>query len=57
MPATRDTVICMIPAKDVQDFLGTIPSYFFKTIGEMSKRLESSERQTTQVAVESVITV
>ncbi len=43
-------------AKDVQDFLEQYPAISLKLLAEMSKRLESSERQTTQVAVESVIT-
>lgn len=54
--ATRDTVVCMIQQKDVQDFLEQYPAISLKLLAEMSKRLESSERQTTQVAVESVIT-
>ena len=43
-------------AKDVQDFLEQYPAISLKLLAEMSKRLESSERQTTQVALESVIT-
>lgn len=54
--ATRDTVVCMIQQKDVQDFLEQYPAISLKLLAEMSKRLESSERQTTQVALESVIT-
>lgn len=54
--ATRDTVVCMIQQKDVQDFLEQYPAISLELLAEMSKRLESSERQTTQVAVESVIT-
>lgn len=55
--ATRDTVVCMIQQKDVQDFLEQYPAISLKLLAEMSKRLESSERQTTQVALESVITL
>lgn len=54
--AIRDTVVCMIQRKDVQDFLEQYPAISLKLLAEMSKRLESSERQTTQVALESVIT-
>ena len=54
--AIRDTVVCMIQRKDVQDFLAQYPAISLKLLAEMSKRLESSERQTTQVALESVIT-
>lgn len=54
--ATRDTVVCMIQQKDVHDFLEQYPAISLKLLAEMSKRLESSERQTTQVALESVIT-
>ncbi|MFL2122878.1 Crp/Fnr family transcriptional regulator [Marinilactibacillus psychrotolerans] len=52
--ATRDTSVCMI--QDVQEFLKEYPAISLKLLGEMSQRLESSERQTAQVAVESVIT-
>lgn len=54
--ATRDTVVCMIQQKDVQDFLEQYPAISLKLLAEMSKRLENSERQTTQVAVEHVTT-
>ena len=43
--ATRDTVVCMIQQKDVQDFLEQYPAISLKLLAEMSKRLESSERQ------------
>lgn len=54
--ATRDTVVCMIQQKDVQDFLERYPAISLRLLAEMSKRLESSERQTTQLAVEQVTT-
>ncbi|SJN39502.1 Crp/Fnr family transcriptional regulator [Mesonia sp.] len=54
--ATRDTSVCMIQQQDVQEFLKEYPAISLKLLGEMSQRLESSERQTAQVAVESVIT-
>lgn len=54
--ATRDTSVCMIQQYDVQEFLKEYPAISLKLLGEISQRLESSERQTAQVAVESVIT-
>jgi len=54
--AIRDTSVCMIQQHDVQELLKEYPAISLKLLGEMSQRLESSERQTAQVAVESVIT-
>lgn len=54
--AIRDTSVCMIQQHDVQEFLKEYPAISLKLLGEMSQRLERSERQTAQVAVESVIT-
>ena len=54
--AIRDTSVCMIQQHDVQELLKEYPAISLKLLGEMSQRLERSERQTAQVAVESVIT-
>ena len=49
--ATRDTVVCMIQQKMSKIFLEQYPAISLKLLAEMSKRLESSERQTTQIAL------
>ena len=54
--ATRDTSVCMIQQKDIQGFLEEYPAISLKLLAEMSQRLEHSERQTAQVAVEHVVT-
>lgn len=54
--ATRDTSVCMIQQKDIQVFLEEYPAVSLKLLAEMSRRLEHSERQTAQVAVEHVVT-
>lgn len=54
--ATRDTSVCMIQQQDVQEFLEQYPAISLKLLAEMSQRLENSERQTAQVAVQRVVT-
>lgn len=54
--ATRDTSVCTIQQKDIQVLLEEYPVISLKLLAEMSQRLEHSERQTAQVAVEHVVT-
>ncbi|WP_188205429.1 Crp/Fnr family transcriptional regulator [Desemzia incerta] len=54
--AIRDTSVCTIQQKDIQVLLEEYPVISLKLLAEMSQRLENSERQTAQVAVEHVVT-
>ncbi|MFL2101306.1 Crp/Fnr family transcriptional regulator [Desemzia sp. FAM 23989] len=54
--ATRDTSVCTIQQKDIQVLLEEYPVISLKLLAEISQRLENSERQTAQVAVEHVVT-
>ena len=52
--ALENTSICQINQVDVQRYLVEYPEISLKILSEVTKRLESSERQTAQVAIENV---
>lgn len=52
--AMVDTTICQISRQDFQELLGDFPAISMKLLGEMSKRLEVSEKQTAKIAVDQV---
>lgn len=54
--AMEDTNVCMITRSDLQEFLLKFPSISLKILSEFSKRLETSEKQTTRFATEKVET-
>lgn len=54
--AAKDTKICMLTKKDMQEILRKYPAISMKIMEEFSSRLEKSEKQTTLVATEKVET-
>ncbi|MBG9981226.1 Crp/Fnr family transcriptional regulator [Facklamia sp. DSM 111018] len=52
--AMRSTSICMIQHEDMQEFLKEYPEISLKLLGEMSRRLDQSEKQATQLSTEQV---
>lgn len=52
--ANVQTSVCLIKQQDLQEYLMAYPSIALKIIAEMSSRLENSQKQTTQVAIEKV---
>lgn len=54
--AMVETAVCMVTRTDLQEFLIRYPSISLKILSEFSKRLETSEKQTTRFATEKVET-
>lgn len=54
--AMEETKVCMITRFDLQELLLKYPSISLKILSEFSQRLETSEKQTTRVATETVET-
>ncbi len=54
--ALEDTEVCMIVRSELQDFLIKYPSISIAILAEFSHRLETSEKQTTRVSIETVET-
>src|SRR5699024_10266062 len=54
--ALKDTTICLMQRKDLQELLQKYPAVSLKIMEEFSARLKSSEKQTTLVATEKVET-
>ena len=52
--ALQRTEVCLIHQNDLQQYLHEYPEIAIKILSEMSRRLKESEKQTAQVAVESV---
>jgi CRP/FNR family transcriptional regulator, anaerobic regulatory protein len=52
--ALQKTSICLIKQEDLQKYLVEYPQISLKILSEMTMRLKDSEKQTTQVAIESV---
>ncbi|MGX7108489.1 Crp/Fnr family transcriptional regulator [Facklamia miroungae] len=52
--AQKKTRVCMLKQSDFNKFLLEFPQIAIKLLGEMSNRLENSEKQTTQVSIEQV---
>lgn len=52
--AIKDTTVCMIRKKDLEELLQKYPAISLKIMEEFSERLENSEKQTTLVATEKV---
>ncbi|MCR8968900.1 Crp/Fnr family transcriptional regulator [Facklamia sp. 7083-14-GEN3] len=52
--AQKNTTVCMLKQSDFNNFLMDFPQIAIKLLGEMSNRLENSEKQTTQVSIEQV---
>lgn len=54
--AMEETTVCMITRADLRELLLKFPSISLKLLSEFSKRLETSEKQTTRFATEKVET-
>ena len=54
--AMMDTNVCMITRTELQEFLMKYPTIALKILSEFSERLETSEKQTTRFATETVET-
>lgn len=54
--AMVNTDVCMITRSELQEFLMKYPAISFKILSEFSERLETSEKQTTRFATETVET-
>lgn len=52
--AMRDTTVCVLKHDDLINLLADYPQVSMAMLKEMSKRLDASERQTTQVATEHI---
>src|SRR5690625_4890814 len=54
--AVKETTVCMVQRKDLQNLLDKYPAISYKIMEEFSDRLKQSEKQTTIVATEKVET-
>lgn len=52
--ASVNTSICMIHKKDLEGYLDAYPEITRRILADVVKRLETSEKQTTQVGIEQV---